>query len=317
MLLKELAYYKTGGKADHIKTPSSTAEVALILKKLHQEGGRYFFLGSGSNSLVMDEAYGGSVISFHKLNHLQVEGDKILVGAGCLNTDLAKAAYDHGLAGLSWLYRLPGQLGATTRMNARCYGGEISEVVVSVEVVTREGEVVVYKNEGIFKGYKDTSFMTSGEAITQVTFQAHKGDPKEIWQKMQACEKDRLSKNQFDYPSCGCVFKNHHEIGVPSGMLLQAAGAKKMSTKTLLVNPHHANFVFNKGATSREILELTLKMRDAVYEEFGVFMAYEMEMLGDVPQDLKDQLAAQKPHKLKRDKLAPLIEAFASRKASK
>lgn len=309
-LIKDLTYYQTGGTAEEIFTPSSTEEVAQILEEIFVRKSPYYFLGGGSNSLAMDDPYKGSVISFHKLKSLEFSDDEMIVGAGVDNTDLAKAAYQAKKDGLSWMYRLPGQVGATVRMNARCYGGEISQVVKSVEVVTPQGQIKTYQNQGIFKGYKDTIFMESGEAITRVTFQVKKGDQERILSEMEYCEQDRIKKHQFDYPSCGCVFKNNYDIGVPSGLLLQESGAKAMSVSGAVVNPHHANFVFNQGASSRSILELTLDMRDAVFEKFGVFLDYEMEVLGAIPEELKSRFMLKKSHQPIEEKLTPLREAF-------
>lgn len=315
--LRDLTYYQTGGRCTKLEAPTTISELQDVMKNLWEQKTPYFFLGAGSNSLVMDEFYDGTVVSFHRLNQLNISGNEVYAEAGVINSDLVKACADHSLQGASWMYRLPGQLGATTRMNARCYGGEISEIVKKVLSVTPDGKLMERDNQGLFHGYKDTCFMTNGEAIAAVIIELSPGDQDQIRQKMTHCETDRTKKNQFLHPSCGCVFKNHHDVGVPSGMLLEAAGAKKLSTPQVEINPHHANFVFNKGATSRSILETTLQMRQLVYDAYGVFMEYEMEILGNPPDDLKEALSEMKGHNLHLEKLQPLQEQFQKRVAPK
>jgi UDP-N-acetylmuramate dehydrogenase len=73
-------------------------------------------------------------------------------------------------------------------------------------------------------------------------------------------------------------------------MLLEAAGAKKLRKGGARVAESHANFIFNLSqATARDILELSFEMQDLVYREFGVWLHYEMELLGQVGSDLRQR----------------------------
>ena len=53
------------------------------------------------------------------------------------------------------MYRLPGH-GGTVRMNARCYGGEISQVCSAVTVVTKDGKIKTYDSTEKFFVVADT-----------------------------------------------------------------------------------------------------------------------------------------------------------------
>jgi UDP-N-acetylmuramate dehydrogenase len=305
--LRDYAYYKTGGTCDELYEPASVDELAAIVRDVTKRGLPLMLLGGGTNSLVSDEHFSGAVVAFRSLAQLDVQGGRLVCGAGVDNSDIARAALKHGLDGAGWMYRLPGQLGGTVRMNARCYGGEISQITVAVTVVTRQGEIKVHRDKSVFRGYKDTSFMETGELIAGAELVLREGgDRAAIEAKMLACERDRESRQQFTFPSCGCVFKNDYRIGVSSGILLDAAGAKAMRQGGAEVSPGHANFVFNKGATSRDILELSFRMREAVYARFGAWLEYEMEILGTIPADLRARADEVRPQKLDDAALAPL-----------
>lgn len=235
------------------------------------------------------------------------------VEAGVINSDFAQACLANKLTGAGWMNGLPGQVGGTARMNARCYGGEISQIVKKVHVVTRDGVAKTYTNMNVFRGYKDTVFMENGDLIVAVEVALREGDPVEVKKLMDFCEADRRSKGQFDHPSCGCVFKNDYSVGVPSGMLLDAAGAKKMNLPGVQINPHHANFLYNISATSRQILEATFRMRDLVYEAFGVWLAYEMEILGALSPDLRERVELAKPPRFNEAKLNEIRARFTAR----
>lgn len=318
--ISEISYYRTGGLCLHFHTPESLDELCAIRRHIQQKQEPFYILGAGSNSLVMDSDWPGHVISLHKLNRFAIYDDAIMVSeAGALNNDLTVAAYEKGFGNLAWMHRLPGQIGGTVRMNARCYGGEISQVASKIESVTPSGRMVEYDVKGnpdVFSGYKDTIFMKNGHIVARVHFTLEKMEPTEILKKMHHCRDDRIAKGQFTSPSCGCVFKNDHRIGVPSGMLLEATDVynltKNQARPSISINPKHANFIFNHShSNSREILELTLDMRDQVYGKFGVWLEYEMEILGTIPEDLKERVLVKKEHDLNEQQIMPLRQKFA------
>lgn len=297
--LREYAYYRTGGRCDRLYAPETIEELQDSVQEIRRSGLPWFLLGGGTNSIVMDEHWPGAVLVFRHMQRLEVRGDVLYVEAGVDNTTIARRAHEHGLAGAAWMNRLPGQLGGTVRMNARCYGGEISEIARRIVAVTRTGQVREYADRAVFRGYKDTMFMDNGDLVAAAELQLAPGDRAEILAKMKFCEDDRTRKGQFLFPNCGCVYKNDYTVGVPSGMLLETAGAKTLRKGAAEVSQGHANFVYNKGATSRDILELTIMMRELVYERFGVWLEYEMEMLGHVPEDLQERIAEVRPASFK------------------
>jgi UDP-N-acetylmuramate dehydrogenase len=314
--LKSLSYYQTGGTCAFLFAPESLEELAQNIKEISAKKLPYFILGGGSNSLLMDEKWDGAVVSLHKLTFVKKAGDALICGAGKEISELVRYAHEQGLTGLSWMYRLPGQVGGATRMNARCYGGEISQVVSKISAVTNTGEIKIFTCEpgkkDVFKGYKNTVFMDHDLIVGEVELKLQVGDKKEILDKMLFCENDREKKGQFLYPSCGCVFKNDYspKVSVSSGLLLEKAGAKELKKGGAVVSSFHANFVYNQSATSRDILELTLHMRSKVWETFGVWLEYEMELLGEVPKDLQERFLEKKSPAYKEEKLEELRKIF-------
>jgi UDP-N-acetylmuramate dehydrogenase len=309
--MKEYSYFRTGGICHEVHCPSSIEELSTYLQSCDKSRSIQL-LGLGSNSLVGDDEFDGSFIIFKDLSNLSLSKNTLIVGAGVENTTIAEFAYNQGLQGAEWMYRLPGQIGATTRMNARCYGGEISQIVSKVVTLDFKGQMLERSNRSMFRGYKDTIFMSLPEIIVEVHLALIPIHDKSILKKkMDFCSSDRVNKGQFIAPSCGCVFKNNYDVGIPSGMLLDAAGAKNLTRGGAKVSSNHANFIFNQGqASARDILELSFIMRESVYSEFGVWMDYEMELLGSFSEDLKQQYYLKKESKPNPTKLAALKESF-------
>lgn len=307
--LKEISNYQTGGDCAHFFAPHSPRELVEALTFIHGKSLPVFFLGGGTNSLVLDSFWDGAVISFKNLKKIEREGDFLHCEAGVVNTDLSLFALKNGLSGLEWMYSLPGQIGGTVRMNARCYGGEIGDLVEEVHAYTLEGEYKNYKKgKDTFRGYKDTVFMDESVVIASVGIRLRESSEMEAMkEKMDFCKADRESKGHFVFPSCGCVFKNNYdpEISVPSGLLLEHAQAKSLSVGAARVSDKHANFIYNTGgASSWDILDLAMLMREKVWDLFGVWLEFEMEILGDLSEDYRTKIEEKREHRYNK----PLLE---------
>jgi UDP-N-acetylmuramate dehydrogenase len=291
--IRELSYFNTGGTSLGVISPSSPSELQASIKNVAMANLPLMVLGGGTNSLVLDDDYSGYVVVFRgmkkivPLDHLNFE-----VEAGVTNTEFAHFAHQRGLTGAGWMNYLPGEIGGTVRMNARCYGGEISQIVTKIFTFDRGGNKHEYKGSDVFRGYKDTLLMENNEIVFKVHISLKPGNASDIWREMEFCRRDRESKGQFNFPTCGCIFKNNYdpEVSVSSGYLLELAEAKSLRLNGAEVSKLHANFVYNQGATSRSILELTFLMREVVWNKFGVWLEYEMEILGQLPKDLSDKV---------------------------
>ena len=297
--LKDISYFGCGGPAMGVFTPASLEELKENLAEVRDSKAPYFFLGGGSNSLISDRPYPGHVISAANLNHLTFEPPYIRCGAGVLPSDFAARSLESGLCGGAWLNGLPGQLGGATRMNARCYGSEMAQIVCEVSTINLEGRIHQYQQpEKVFFGYKDTYFMEAKEFIYEIRFQLSYGNPDHLARQrelLEFCLADRTKKGQFNLPSCGCVFKNNYDLGIPSGKLLDLAGLKGKSYGNAEVSAYHANFIFNHGASAWDILELSFIMRKQVYDTFGIWLEYEMEFLGDFSTEQLFQIQSTRP----------------------
>ena len=316
--LSDVSYYRTGGVCQHWFEPKTLEELTEAMTQL--KGMPWFLLGAGSNSLVMDEEWKGGVLTLRSLKKLERTPHGFIVGAGYENTQFSERAYENSLTGAEFLNGLPGQIGGTVRMNARCYGGEISQIVKRVWTVDSQSQLKVWdRPQECFRGYKDTIFMEQPLVVAQVEVELVTTTCREnSRKKMDFCSQDRQKKGQYKHPSCGCVFKNNYDpdVAVPSGMLLEAVHVKGLRNGQAVVSDLHANFVYNQDgqASSREILELTLLMREKVWERFGVWLDYEMEILGTIPEDLVNRIQERRMPQYQEERLQMIRKQFANRR---
>ena len=319
--LQKLSFYKTGGLAKTLYQPESKGKLQEALIEIDRSGEPFFILGQGSNSLISDLDWEGSVLNFNKMkNIVKVNDTTLRAEAGVSNSTFSEFALSQGLGKASWMYGLPGALGATVRMNARCYGGEISQITTKVTSYTEKGEEKIYlSNEGekhVFKAYKDTIFMSNKEIIAEVELSLEASSSSSIKEKMISCYEDRKAKGQYLNPSCGCVFKNDYrpEVSVPSGLLIDACQLKGQKVGDAMVSKDHANFILNlRSAKSSDILELSFQIREKVWENFGVWLEYEMETLGKFSASQEEKLQEKRDENFQHDKLKKIREKFQSR----
>ncbi len=117
-------YYGIGGTARFLAVPASLSEFSNLLIWNRTYRFPLALLGSGSNILFSDHEFPGIVISLEGMQRLfWLSDNELFCEAGVDNTLIAEELFSAGKGGGEWLYRLPGQIGATVRMNARCFGG--------------------------------------------------------------------------------------------------------------------------------------------------------------------------------------------------
>ncbi|MBN1928627.1 MAG: UDP-N-acetylmuramate dehydrogenase [Chlorobiaceae bacterium] len=290
--LSSVGYYGIGGEARWHLLPGSVAELAAALARCRERSIPVIVAGEGTNMLFSDEAFPGAVISLGSMNRIiQLSETRFFCEAGVANTDAAVRLQQAGRSGGEWLYRLPGTIGATVRMNGRCYGREISAVTKSVVTVGLDGAVRWRQGEEVFLGYKQTSLMHSPEIVAGALLEFEGVDePEAIGERMREYSDDREAKRQFDFPSCGSTFKNSYEAGRPSGQIFDALGFRGRRAGGAQVSEHHANFIFNTGgAKAVDVLHLSAAMRTAAREQAGAELELELQCAGLFETGLLDE----------------------------
>ncbi|HHE32778.1 MAG TPA: UDP-N-acetylmuramate dehydrogenase [Chlorobaculum parvum] len=291
--LSTVGYYAIGGQARWHLMPGTVAEFSAALAQCRRHSIPVIIAGQGTNMLFSDEPFPGAVISLEAMKRIiQLSGSLFFCEAGAENSDVALRLRQAGRSGGEWLYRLPGTIGATVRMNGRCYGKEISVVTKSIVTVALDGAVRWRKGAEVFLGYKSTSLMQSLEVVVGALFEfAEEDEPEAIGRRMQEYSDDRETKHQFDFPSCGSAFKNNREAGRPSGQIFDDLGFRGRREGGAQVSDHHANFLFNTGgAKAIDVLRLAAAMRTAAREQAGgADLELELQCAGLFETELLDQ----------------------------
>jgi UDP-N-acetylmuramate dehydrogenase len=278
--------FRIGGPADLYVLPASAGEAAEILRICAREAVPAFVLGGGTNILVSDRGIRGVVVDLSRLAGIRVEGSLLTAQAGTLVSDAAEEAGEHGLAGLEFAYSLPGSVGGAVWMNARCYGGEISDVLERVDYLAGASfEARGYEKRNEDWGYKKSPFQDREKVVLSASFRLRAGERAELRRKMQSYREDRERKGHFLHPCAGSIFKNNRAFGAPTGQLIDSLGLKGTRIGEAQIAPYHGNIFINEGgARAADMRSLIQKVEEEVRTRLGFELEREVILVGEWDQ---------------------------------
>ena len=277
--MKNHTTFRVGGPADYFVAPHTEEEIRKIVALCEEKEIPWFVTGNGSNLVVSDEGYHGVILSVYKnFQGIEVEGNRIRAKAGSMLVSISQAAREAGLSGMEFASGIPGTLGGGVRMNAGAYGGEMSQVVTTVTVVNRNGEIMELDNSTMEYGYRTSVIQNQSFVVTKVTFRLQPGDPEQIAAKMEELAIRRREKQPLEYPSAGSTFKRPE--GHFAGQLIMEAGLRGYSVGGAKVSEKHCGFIINTGkATAEDVKDVIWEVQRRVKERFHVELEPEIKFL--------------------------------------
>jgi len=157
-----------GGPAGRFVAAAAEAELVAQVRSADEQGEPLLVLGGGSNLVIADEGFSGTVIrvATRGVRHeAQEPAVRLTVAAGeDWDTVVAQTVAD-GLAGLECLSGIPGLAGATPIQNVGAYGQEVAQTLVAVRAYDRDRRAVTeLSHAGCGFGYRTSAFKRSAQA---------------------------------------------------------------------------------------------------------------------------------------------------------
>jgi len=280
-LMSRHTTFRCGGPATLFLRPENEDELVRVVSLLKEKNELYMLLGNGSNLLVSDKGYAGTVISLEKLAEIRLEGDaSVYAQAGALNSGIASFARNNSLTGFEFAAGIPGTIGGAMIMNAGAYGGEMKLITKAVRVISPKGEVLEMSAADCDFGYRTSALKRGGYVVLSAVLQLEKGNEKDITDLMTELALKRKEKQPLEYPSAGSTFKRPE--GYFAGKLIEDAGLRGFSVGDAAVSEKHCGFVINKGkAASADIYRLIKEVQKRVFEDSGVMLEPEVILVGE------------------------------------
>lgn len=280
--------FRCGGRAKKLVICDSVSELEQVMNEIAESKEEYLFLGNGSNTLFLDGVYNGTVVTLGKgFDDVEIiyDGDEVRLKcmAAALLSKIAKKALAESLAGFEFASGIPGSIGGAVFMNAGAYGGEMIDVLESVELLSPNAdgkwELKTVPADNLGLSYRHSRLQETKEIVVSATLRLPRGNKAEIEEKLAELTKKRTSKQPLEFPSAGSFFKRPE--GYFAAKLIEDAGLKGLSVGGAQVSSKHCGFVINTGnATTDDIVDLMHLVQNTVFDKFGVKLEPEVRIIG-------------------------------------
>jgi UDP-N-acetylmuramate dehydrogenase len=296
--------FRIGGPGDVFVEPDTLDELRAVVSAVRAEQLPLFLLGGGTNLLISDNGVRGIVVKLGGgFNYAewqeQDEQDEqkvlaqvrqVRVGAGHSLGRFVREAVRKGYAGVEFAEGIPGSIGGGLLMNAGAFGGELSQVVESIQGVDQAGQVVSLAGDSLGFAYRRTG-LPAGFIVTEIVLTLRRQRADCLTAAMQQAQAKRHKGQPHGYPNAGSIFKN--PSGTYAGHLIEAAGLKGTVCGQAQVSPQHANFIVNTGgARAADVKQLMEQVQRTVWATQQVWLEPEIRLVGDWPESEESQLAS-------------------------
>ncbi|MBS0627063.1 MAG: UDP-N-acetylmuramate dehydrogenase, partial [Verrucomicrobia bacterium] len=222
-----------------------------------------------------DRGFDGLVIQ-NKISYLNIEEDRVDVGAGYSFSMLGLKTAKNHLSGLEFASGIPATVGGAIFMNAGANGSETKDCLKEVLFVTEDGKLCLLDKQDLTFSYRFSSFQKMKGAIVSAKFIL--SPCSEARDKQFSIIEYRKKTQPYQDPSAGCVFRNPE--GSSAGALIEKAGLKGFSLGGAEVSSIHANFIVNKkGASAEDVLTLAKEVERLVKDSTGVQLEMEIRCI--------------------------------------
>jgi UDP-N-acetylmuramate dehydrogenase len=277
--LAELTWFRVGGPAQVLFTPSDEDDLAYFLKALPRELA-VTAVGVGSNLIVRDGGMPGVVIrlSPRGFGEVSVEGDTVSAGTAALDKRVAETAASANIGGLEFFFGIPGSIGGALRMNAGANGAETKDVLIEATGIGRDGTKHRFTNADMKFVYRNSGLDPS-IIFTSARFRGIIAAPDAIRARMNEVQAHRETAQPIREKTGGSTFKN--PPGNSAWKLIDAAGCRGLRVGGAQVSEMHCNFLINTGdATAHDIETLGETVRARVRQNSGIELHWEIKRLG-------------------------------------
>jgi UDP-N-acetylmuramate dehydrogenase len=176
--LAELTTLRLGGSPGRLVEATTEAELVDVVRSCDAAGEPVLVLGGGSNLVVSDDGFHGTVVAVRTrgldIGRPDCGGVTLTVAAGEPWDDVVAAVVDRELVGIEALSGIPGSTGAVPVQNVGAYGQEVSQTIASVRTWDRQAQAQrTFATADCGFAYRSSRFKTESPRylVLDVTFQ--------------------------------------------------------------------------------------------------------------------------------------------------
>lgn len=264
--LSGLSYIGIGPVIERLYVISTKADIAALPENTK-------ILGNASNILFTKNSLN---INFCRLSTddsvrvMDLSNTVVKIPGSMSIKTAVNALAERDICGLESLYPIPGTIGGMLKMNA---GAENMHISDNVSEIHTDRGVLRKKDAGFSYRHSEIEGI-----ILHAVFNLDRDDCRNIRNRINEKMEKRRDMQPMFSKSLGSVYKN--PPGKKAWEIIARAGFRGKCQKGICVSEKHANFFINKnGGTAEDFLELAKQIEKKVYDDFGIKLEKEIEVL--------------------------------------
>ena len=279
--VKKLNWFNIGGISKVYFKPDNLNELILFIKEFGSTE-KIFILGAGSNILLNDKKFDGTIIKLGKnFSNISLLPNKIIVaGSAVSDKKLSDFAMNNDIGGFEFLSCIPGTIGGGLRINSGCFGYEFKDILVSVQVLDRYGNIKTIASKDIKFGYRHSP-LDKDLIFLSASFKGKTKLKSEIKKTMEILKKKKDESQPTKIKTGGSTFKNPiSQTSEKVWKLIKQSVPLETSFGEAAISNKHCNFLVNKkNACFNDMFNLIQFIKKNVKLKTGIQLETEIEII--------------------------------------
>ncbi len=279
--LKKLNWFNIGGDAKVFFKPDNLDDLVTFLKTFGKSE-KIFVLGAGSNILITDNKFDGFVVKLGKnfSNISLLQNNIIVAGSAVSDKNLSNFAMENNIGGFEFLSCIPGTIGGGLRINSGCFGKEFKDILLSVQVIDRNGIIKTIPSSKIKFGYRHSP-LDKDLIFLSASFQGKKKNREEINKEINKLKEEKNRRQPSRIKTGGSTFKNPiNQTDIKVWELIKSSIPTTKSFGDAKISEKHCNFLVNsKNAKFEDMMKLINFIKSEVEKKKNIKLETEIEII--------------------------------------
>ena len=279
--LKKLNWFNIGGDAKVFFKPDNLDDLVTFLKTFGKSE-KIFVLGAGSNILITDKKFDGFVVKLGKnFSNISLLPNNIIVaGSAVSDKNLSNFAMENNIGGFEFLSCIPGTIGGGLRINSGCFGKEFKDILLSVQVIDRNGVIKTIPSSKIKFGYRHSP-LDKDLIFLSASFQGKKKNREEINKEINKLKEEKNRRQPSRIKTGGSTFKNPiNQTDIKVWELIKNSISTTKSFGDAKISEKHCNFLVNsKNAKFEDMMKLINFIKSEVEKKKNIKLETEIEII--------------------------------------
>ena len=279
--LKKKNWFNIGGKTKIYYKANNLKDLIKFLKKIKDKE-KIFVLSGGSNTLITDKTYNGVVIKLaSNFNNISLLSDEIIIaGSAVSDKSLSEFAMNNNIGGFEFLSCIPGTVGGGIKMNAGCFEREFKDILISIQAISKSGQVKTIPAKDINFEYRDSK-LSDDLIFLSASFKGYKKKLETIKNEIIELKKKKEKAQPTRIKTSGSTFKNPvNQTDKKVWQLIKESVPLEKSFGDACISQKHSNFFVNKGNAKFEDMKNLIEfVSESVLKQTGIKLETEIKIL--------------------------------------